>query len=88
MVTNNKNQLNPTRTVIGWQVCMDSRMLTDATCKDHFRLPLIDKMIELLSDHLLYCFLDGFLGYIQIPIDPKDQENTIFTCPSGTFAYR
>nr|GFA62401.1 reverse transcriptase domain-containing protein [Tanacetum cinerariifolium] len=27
-------------------------------------------------------------GYIQIPIDPQDQEKTTFTCPYGTFAYR
>ncbi|XP_052627208.1 uncharacterized protein LOC128133721 [Lactuca sativa] len=31
---------------------------------------------------------DGFSGYFQIAIDPIDQENTTFTCPSGTFAYR
>nr|GEX01576.1 DNA-directed DNA polymerase [Tanacetum cinerariifolium] len=35
-----------------------------------------------------YCFLDGFSGYFQIPIDLKDQEKTTFTCPYGTFAYR
>nr|GEZ35153.1 reverse transcriptase domain-containing protein [Tanacetum cinerariifolium] len=35
-----------------------------------------------------YCFLDGLSGYFQIPIDPKDQEKTTFTCPYGTFAYR
>nr|GEW43818.1 reverse transcriptase domain-containing protein [Tanacetum cinerariifolium] len=28
------------------------------------------------------------LGYFQIPIDPKDQEKTTFTCPYGTFAYK
>ncbi|GJZ14015.1 reverse transcriptase domain-containing protein [Tanacetum coccineum] len=27
-------------------------------------------------------------SYIQIPIDPHDQEKTTFTCPYGTFAYR
>nr|GEW06084.1 reverse transcriptase domain-containing protein [Tanacetum cinerariifolium] len=26
--------------------------------------------------------------YFQIPMDPKDQEKTTFTCPYGTFAYR
>nr|GEU93154.1 DNA-directed DNA polymerase [Tanacetum cinerariifolium] len=26
--------------------------------------------------------------YLQIPIDPKDQEKTTFTCPYGMFAYR
>nr|GEX66349.1 reverse transcriptase domain-containing protein [Tanacetum cinerariifolium] len=35
-----------------------------------------------------YCFLDGFSGYFQIPIDPCDQEKTTFTCPYGTLAYR
>nr|GEX81410.1 reverse transcriptase domain-containing protein [Tanacetum cinerariifolium] len=35
-----------------------------------------------------YCFLDGFSGYFQIPIDPRDQEKTTFTCPYGTFTYR
>nr|GEX05310.1 reverse transcriptase domain-containing protein [Tanacetum cinerariifolium] len=30
----------------------------------------------------------GFSWYFQIPIDPQDQEKTIFTCPYGTFAYR
>nr|GFC73037.1 retrovirus-related Pol polyprotein from transposon 17.6 [Tanacetum cinerariifolium] len=29
-----------------------------------------------------------FSGYFQIPIDPKDQEKTTFTCPYGTFAYK
>ncbi|GKB37727.1 reverse transcriptase domain-containing protein [Tanacetum coccineum] len=35
-----------------------------------------------------YFFLDGFSGYLQIPIDPQDQEKTIFTYPYGTFTYR
>nr|GEZ26142.1 reverse transcriptase domain-containing protein [Tanacetum cinerariifolium]GFA00298.1 reverse transcriptase domain-containing protein [Tanacetum cinerariifolium] len=35
-----------------------------------------------------YCLLDGFSGYFQIPIDPRNQEKTTFTCPYETFAYR
>ncbi|GJV26989.1 reverse transcriptase domain-containing protein [Tanacetum coccineum] len=45
-------------------------------------------MLERLVGNEYYCFLDGFSGYFQIPIDPKDQEKTTFTCPYGTFAYR
>ncbi|GJY59125.1 reverse transcriptase domain-containing protein [Tanacetum coccineum] len=45
-------------------------------------------MLERLAGNKYYCFLDGFLGYFQILIDPKDQEKTTFTCPYGTFAYR
>nr|GEU50882.1 reverse transcriptase domain-containing protein [Tanacetum cinerariifolium] len=45
-------------------------------------------MLERLAGNEYYCFLDGFSGYFQIPVDPRDQEKTTFTCPYGTFAYR
>nr|GEW46321.1 reverse transcriptase domain-containing protein [Tanacetum cinerariifolium] len=41
-----------------------------------------------IQENEYYCFLDGFFGYFQIPIDPRDQEKTTFTYPYGTFAYR
>nr|GFA22510.1 reverse transcriptase domain-containing protein [Tanacetum cinerariifolium] len=66
----------------------DSPWLNEATHKDHFPLPFMDQMLERLAENQYYCFLDGFFGYFQIPIDPKDQEKTTFTCPYGTFAYR
>ncbi|GKB41823.1 reverse transcriptase domain-containing protein [Tanacetum coccineum] len=71
-----------------WRVCIDYRKLNEATRKDHFPLPFMDQMLERLADNEFYCFLDGFSGYFQIPIDPHDQEKTTFTCPYGTFAYR
>ncbi|GJV28801.1 reverse transcriptase domain-containing protein [Tanacetum coccineum] len=45
-------------------------------------------MLERLAGNEYYCFLDGFSGYFQIPIDPKHQEKTTFTCPYRTFAYQ
>ncbi|GJW38601.1 reverse transcriptase domain-containing protein [Tanacetum coccineum] len=66
----------------------DSPWLNEATRKDHFPLPFMDQMLERLAGNEYYCFLDGFSGYFQIPIDLKDQEKTTFTCPYGTFAYR
>ncbi|GJU24710.1 reverse transcriptase domain-containing protein [Tanacetum coccineum] len=72
----------------GWRVCIDYRKLNEATRKDHFPLPFMDQMLERLAGNEYYCFLDGFSGYFQIPIDPNDQEKTTFTCPYGTFAYR
>ncbi|GJT62933.1 reverse transcriptase domain-containing protein [Tanacetum coccineum] len=86
--TNEDNELIPTRLVIGWRVCIDYRKLNEATRKDHFSLPFMDQMLERLARNEFYCFLDGFSGYFQIPIDPQDQEKTTFTCPYGTFAYR
>ncbi|GKD48196.1 reverse transcriptase domain-containing protein [Tanacetum coccineum] len=83
-----ENELIPTRLVTGWRVCIDYRKLNEATRKDHFPLPFMDQMLERLAGNEYYCFLDGFSGYFQIPIDPHDQEKTTFTCPYGTFAYR
>ncbi|GJW66152.1 reverse transcriptase domain-containing protein [Tanacetum coccineum] len=88
VVENDENYLIPTRLVTGWRVCIDYRKLNDATRKDHFPLPFLDQMLERLAGNEYYCFLDGFSGYFQIPIDPQDQEKTTFTCPYGTFAYR
>nr|GFB33002.1 reverse transcriptase domain-containing protein [Tanacetum cinerariifolium] len=36
-------------------------------------------MLERLAENEYYCFLNGFSGYFQIPIDPRDQEKTTFT---------
>ncbi|GKC07899.1 reverse transcriptase domain-containing protein [Tanacetum coccineum] len=88
IVANEENELILTRLVTGWRVCIDYRKLNEATQKDHFPLPFMDQMLERLAGNEFYCFLDGFLGYFQIPIDPQDQEKTTFTCPYGTFAYR
>nr|GFB18943.1 reverse transcriptase domain-containing protein [Tanacetum cinerariifolium] len=71
-----------------WRVCIDYMKLNEATRNDHFPLPFMDQMLERLAGNEYYCFLDGFLGYFQIPMDPKDQEKTTFTCPYGTFAYK
>ncbi|GJR02124.1 reverse transcriptase domain-containing protein [Tanacetum coccineum] len=87
VVANEENELILTRLVTGWRVCIDYRKLNEATRKDHFPLPFMDQMLERLARNEFYCFLDGFSGYFQIPIDPQDQEKTTFTCPYGTFAY-
>nr|GFC98235.1 reverse transcriptase domain-containing protein [Tanacetum cinerariifolium] len=88
VVENEENELIPTRLVTGWRVCIDYSKLNEATRKDHFPLPFMDQMLERLAGNENYCFLDGFSGYFQIPIDPRDQEKTTFTCPYGTFTYR
>ncbi|GJZ54078.1 hypothetical protein Tco_0608963 [Tanacetum coccineum] len=49
VVTNEKDELVPTRIVTGWRVCIDYRKLNEATAKDHFSLPLMDQMLERLA---------------------------------------
>ena len=88
VIRNEKNELIPIRTLIGWRVCIDYRKLNIATRKDHYPLPFIDQMLDRLAEHLHYCFLDGYSSYHQIAIALEDQEKTTFTCPYGTFAFR
>nr|GEV39272.1 reverse transcriptase domain-containing protein [Tanacetum cinerariifolium] len=48
----------------------------------------MDQTLERLAVNKFFCFLDGFSGYFQIPIEPADQEKTTFTCPYGTYAFK
>ena len=88
VIRTENNILLPSRTVIGWRICIDYRKLNKATRKDHFPLPFLDQMLDRLSGHEYYCFLDGYSGCNQIAIALEDQEKTTFTCPYGTFAFR
>jgi len=88
IIYNEKNELIPTRTVTGWRMCIDYRKLNQATQKDHYPLPFMDQMLERLAGKAYYCFLDGYLGYNQIGVNPENLEKTTFTFPFGVFAYR
>ena len=50
----------------GWRVCIDYKKLNTVTRKDHFPLPFMDQVLERVSGHPFYCFLDGYSGYFQI----------------------
>ena len=87
-VHNEKGEEVPTRLTTGWRVCIDYRRLNEVTRKDHFPLLFMDQLLERISGHPFYCFLDGYSGYFQIEITAEDREKTTFTCPFGTCAYR
>ena len=88
VVVNKKNELLPTKTVIGWRICIGYRRLNKVTRKDHFLLSFIDKMLYGLVGNEYFFFLDGYSRYNQITIASEDQEKTTFTCPYDTFAFR
>ncbi|GJX52300.1 hypothetical protein Tco_0280669 [Tanacetum coccineum] len=56
VVTNENDELVPTRTIIGWRVCIDYRKLNEATAKDHFPLPFMDQMLERLAGEINISF--------------------------------
>ena len=72
VISNERNELIPTRTVTGWKVCIDYRKLNTVTRKDHFPLPFIDQMLDKLAGNPHFCFLDGYSRYNQIAITPED----------------
>ena len=88
VVPNDKDELIPQRIITGYRMVIDFRKLNKAPRKDHYPLPFIDQMLERLSKHTHFCFLDGYSGFSQIPVSAEDQSKTTFTCPFGTFAYR
>ena len=70
------------------QSCVDFRELNKATLKDYFPLPFIDQVLDTLSSKQYFFFIDRYSNYNYILITPEYQENTTFTCPWGTYAYR
>ena len=68
IVQNEKGEDMPTCLTTGWRVCIDYQRLNAVTRKDHFPLPFIDQLLERVSGHPFYCFLDGYYGYFQINI--------------------
>ena len=85
---NEKGEEMPTCLTTGWRVCIDYRRLNKVTRKDHFPLPFMDQLLERISEHPFYFFLDGYSGYFQIEIAAEDQEKTTFTYPFSTYAYK
>ena len=65
VVPNDKNELIPQRIVTGYRMVIDFRKLNKATRKDHYPLLFIDQMLERLSKHTHFCFLDGYYGFSQ-----------------------
>ena len=72
VVQNEKGEEITTHLTSGWRVCIDSRKLNVVTRKYHFPFPFINQVLERVSGHPFYCFLDGYSGYFQIEIDVED----------------
>ena len=60
------------------RVCVDFRDLNKVSPKDDFPLSNIDLLVNSTAGHLMLSFMDGFSGYNQISMAPKDMENTFF----------
>jgi hypothetical protein len=63
VVPNDENELVAQRTITGYRMCIDFRKSNKVTKKDHYPLPFLDQMIERLSKHSHFCYLDGYSDF-------------------------
>ena len=69
-------------------MCVDYRDVNISCPKDNYPTPFINQIINDCAGCEIFSFMDGFFGYNQINIRPKDQHKTTFIYPWGTFSYR
>ena len=69
-------------------MCVDYKDLNRASLKDNFPLPYIDTLVDNITKHYLFSFMDGFSGYNEIRMASEDMEKTIFLIMWGTFCYK
>ena len=72
VVPNDKDKLIPQIIIKGYRMVIDFHKLNKSTKKDHYPLPFIDQMLERLSKHTHYFFLDGYSGFSQISMSKYD----------------
>ncbi|RDX79701.1 hypothetical protein CR513_39842, partial [Mucuna pruriens] len=70
------------------RMCVDYRDLNRASPKDNFPLPHIDILVDNTAQQAFFSFMDGFSGYNQIMMLPKDREKTTFITWWGIFCYK
>ena len=71
VIRTENNALLPSRTIMGWRICIDYRKLKKATRKDHFSLSFLDQMLDKLAGHEYYYFFDGNSSFNHITILPE-----------------
>jgi hypothetical protein len=72
----------------GLQFCMDYQKLNVVTKKDHYPLPLVDKLMQRLGKAKVFTKLDIQQGFHQIQMSPEAEDLTTFQTQYGTFKYK
>jgi hypothetical protein len=66
---------------------VDYWKLNSQTNKDPFPLPFLDSILDTMSRHEMYSFMDGYNDYNQMKMVDKDKKNTWFIFEWGACAY-
>jgi hypothetical protein len=69
------------------KVCVNYKALNKVIKNDWYPLPFCEEILQEVAGHKMYTFGNGYKGYHEVKINPKDQLKTIFITPCGTFCY-
>ena len=64
----------------------DYKKLNATTEANPCPLPFCDTILDSIVGHEIYTFLDGFSGYTQVLMAPKDRDKIAFITKWGAFA--
>ena len=69
------------------RACLDFRLLNNKTIKDAFPLPSTDMALDSLKGARFFSALDLTQGYLQVPMDERDQHKTVFRALGGLYEF-
>lgn len=69
------------------RLCVDYRKLNEVTRKDAYPFQSIDSIISNLGGARYFTTLDASRGYLQVRMEPGDEEKTAFVCHRGLFEF-
>ncbi|UYV65033.1 K02A2.6-like, partial [Cordylochernes scorpioides] len=69
------------------RLCIEYRKLNQKTVPEHTPIPLIEQIIDRLSQSKIYTILDVKNAYWHIPIDEKDRHKTSFVTQLGCYEW-
>ena len=70
------------------RICVNFHGLNRVTPTDPFLMSFVDEIINDVTGHECYYFIDEFSLYNQVPMAKEDQNKTTFICKFGSFAYK
>jgi len=70
------------------KIYINFRKLNIATKKDLYPLPFITEVLNIVARYEVYSFLDGYSGYLQISMPPKDRYKITFVINLGPFIWK
>ncbi|CEL11248.1 hypothetical protein ASPCAL14351 [Aspergillus calidoustus] len=72
----------------GLRFCVDYRKLNAITKKDRYPLPLIDEVLERISQAKIFTKLDIRQGFHRLRMHPDSEDLTAFRSRYGTYKYK